>query len=282
MSNQTVTLQTIQSMIIVLPGREPFMLAQDLAAIYETEPKYIARAVKRNTARFPDDFVFQLTDEEVEILRCQIGTAKFAKIRSNPLGFFQTGANMLSVVLNSSIAVERSKQIVRAFTAMEVHAANDVLLSARETLRKARQAERHAQIEWQKNRAIGKVARRDETDTVKVFIGYAKGQGSKNAEMYYLNLSAMLNRELFGLEPKNTPDHFRDTLDAAQLGHVRMAEIAVGRALTEGMEKTLPYKAIFLFAKERVKMLVQMVGRPHPLMLGDPANTLTLPVQVVA
>ena len=100
--------------------------------------------------------------------------------------------------------------------------------------------------------------------------------------MDYVSISAMVNRELFGLEPKQTPDHFRATLDAAQLGHVRMADIAVGRALAEGMGKTLPYKAIFILAKERVKTLMQMVGKPLPVMLGEPANAQTLPVGMVA
>ncbi|MEO5330535.1 MAG: ORF6N domain-containing protein [Magnetococcus sp. YQC-5] len=282
MSNQTVTLQTIQNMIITLPGREPFMLGQDLATIYETEPKRIAEAVKRNQARFPDDFVFQLTDTEVEILRTQIATANFAKIRTNPLGFYQAGANMLSVVLHSAIAVDRSIQIMRAFTAMEIQAANNVLLSARETLRKARQAEQHAKLEWQQNRAIGKVVRLKETEVIKEFIGYAKGQGSKSAEMYYLSLSVMLNRELFSIEPKSTPENFRDTLSTSQIRHVEMAETAITLALLEGMEKMLPYKAIFVFAKERVRLLLKTIGKPSPLMLGEPANQLTFIVDVVA
>lgn len=282
MSNQTVTVQTIQDMIITLPGREPFMLAQDLASIYETEPMRIGEAVKRNQKRFPDDFVFRLTDEETAILKSQIAISNLSSKanRDNPLGFYRTGANMLSMVLKSPIAVDRSKQIVRAFTAMEVETANNVLQSARETLRKARQAERHAQLEWQQARSTGKQTRREETDIIKEFIGYAKGQGSKSAEMYYLAFSVMVNRELFGLEPKNTPENFRDTLDAAQLSHVRMAEIATGRALTEGMAKILPYKAVFAFAKERVRLLVQMVGKPHPLMLDEPANAQLLVLEV--
>ncbi|MBF0629312.1 MAG: ORF6N domain-containing protein, partial [Magnetococcales bacterium] len=265
MSMQEVSITTIQHSILSLPDREPFMLGQDLAVIYEVEPRAITQAVKRNPERFPEDFAFRLTDEETAFLKSQNVTSNLsAKAnRDNPLGFYRTGANMLSAVLKSPVAVQRSITIMRAFSALEEHGINQVLQSAKETLRKARQAERHAQLEWQQARSIGKQTRREETDVIKEFIGYAKGQGSRNAEMYFLSLSAMVNRELFGLEPKNTPDHFRDTLDAAQLGHLRMAEIAVGRALTEGMANTLPYKAIFTFAKERVKQLITMVGKPH-------------------
>ena len=108
MNNPAVSVQAIQSTIITLPDRESFMLGQDLAAIYETEPRAITQAVKRNPARFDERFVFQLTDEETAILKCQFGTSKsdlrsqtvianFAKMRFNPLGFTQAGANMLSV-----------------------------------------------------------------------------------------------------------------------------------------------------------------------------------------
>lgn len=188
------------------------------------------------------------------------------------------GFSLLAMGFTGPKAIQWKIKFIEAFNKMEVH----ILRDAKAELRKARQAERHAQLEWQQSRSTGKLARREETDIIKEFIGYAKGQGSKNAEMYYLSLSVMVNRELFGLEPKNTPENFRDTLDAAQLGHIRMADIAVARALTEGMAKMLPYKAVFAFAKERVRTLVQMVGRPVPVMLGKPANALTLPVNVVA
>ena len=118
MPNQAVTVQAIQNTIFTLPGRQPFMLGQDLAAIYETETKYITRAVERNPDRFPDDFVFQLTDEETAALKsqiassnpelkCQFGTSKLSPManRANPHGFYQTGANMLSTVLKSPVGL---------------------------------------------------------------------------------------------------------------------------------------------------------------------------------
>ncbi|MBF0181317.1 MAG: Rha family transcriptional regulator [Magnetococcales bacterium] len=187
------------------------------------------------------------------------------------------GFSLLAMGFTGAKAVQWKIRFINAFNVMERH----ILQEAKAELRKARQAARQCQLEWQQARATGKLIRREETDTIREFISYAKGQGSRNAEMYFLSLSAMVNRELFGLEPKNTPEHFRDTLDAAQLGHIRMADIAVARALTEGMAKTLPYKAVFAFAKERVRTLVQMVGRPSPIMLQEPANTLCL-LEVVA
>lgn len=117
--SQTLTIEEIQSQIKILPEHPPFMLAQDLAALYETEAKYVNRAVKRNSKRFPEDFCFQLTDSEIDKLRCQSGTAISAMARKKPYGFTREGANMLSIVLHTDVAVDRSIQIMRAFSASE-------------------------------------------------------------------------------------------------------------------------------------------------------------------
>ena len=282
MTNQAVTVQTIQNTIITLPGREPFMLGQDLAVVYETEPRLITRAVRRNPARFDSDFVFQLTDEETAILKSQFGTSNLsAKAnRGNPIGFTQAGANMLSVVLNSPIAVERSKQIIRAFTAMEVMAANEELKAAKDALRKARQAEHRAQLEWQDARISGELARREETDAIQEFVGYARGQGSKNAQQYYLALSKMVNKELFLMEASVQNGNLRNHLDAKQLTTLKVADRVVARALREGMASGRDYKIIFAEAKGKIKLLAQLIGKTSPAMLGGPANTQVLLVTV--
>jgi hypothetical protein len=80
------------------------------------ETKYLNRTVKRHLKRFPADFMFQLTDKEWEILRCQIGTAKkIEKMRFNPYVFTEQGIAMLSGLLNSDIAINVNIQIMRVF-----------------------------------------------------------------------------------------------------------------------------------------------------------------------
>jgi SpoVK/Ycf46/Vps4 family AAA+-type ATPase len=115
---QELTVQDIQLRIRHLPNRLPFLLAQDLALIYETEVKHINQAVKRNSDRFPKDFLFQLDNEEVKFLKSQSVTLHSP--RANPYGFYREGANMLSTVLHTKIAIDRSIQIMRAFSALEV------------------------------------------------------------------------------------------------------------------------------------------------------------------
>ena len=94
------------------------MLDSDLAALYEVETKYLKRQVKRNIERFPDDFMFQLTKNEMSILRCQFGTSRWGGGSYLPFAFTKNGVAMLSGVLNSRKAVDVNIRIMRAFTAL--------------------------------------------------------------------------------------------------------------------------------------------------------------------
>ncbi|MCL2443787.1 MAG: ORF6N domain-containing protein [Treponema sp.] len=115
---------SVQNMIYEIRGQK-VMLDHDLAVLYEVEVKTLNRAVKRNIERFPDDFMFQSTDEEWNNLKNQIGasslryhfgTAKMVeKIRYNPYAFTEQGIAMLSGLLNSKIAINVNIQIMRAF-----------------------------------------------------------------------------------------------------------------------------------------------------------------------
>ncbi len=96
---------------------EQVMIDRDLAELYGVETKYLKRQVQRNFERFnEDDFMFVVTKEEFEILRRQIGTANFSKTRALPYAFTEQGVYMLATVLNSSLAIDVSKNIMRTFT----------------------------------------------------------------------------------------------------------------------------------------------------------------------
>ncbi len=115
-----VKVSDIKGLILELRGQK-VMLDRDLAMIYGISTKRLKEQVKRNIDRFPNDFMFQLTREEVEIQRSQIAT--FDKLAKRftylPYAFTRNGANMLSAVLKTSTAVQRSIQIMRAFSALE-------------------------------------------------------------------------------------------------------------------------------------------------------------------
>lgn len=95
------------------------MLDADLAEIYGYETKRLNEQVKRNIRKFPEDFMFQVTDEEVKILWSQNATANInSKSRTNPFVYTEQGTYMLATVLKSEVAVAQSIAIMRAFREM--------------------------------------------------------------------------------------------------------------------------------------------------------------------
>ena len=119
----TDKLLQIQDMIYEIRGQK-VMLDRDLAELYDVEVKRLNEAVKRNIERFPVDFMFQLTQEEWDILRSQIATANknISKVRFLPYVFTEHGILMLSNVLNSAKAINMSIQIIRVFDKLRKYA----------------------------------------------------------------------------------------------------------------------------------------------------------------
>ncbi len=103
---------------IYLVREKKVMIDNDLALLYGIETKHLKRQVKRNRARFPADFMFQLTRDESSNLRSQFGTSSWGGSRYLPLAFTEQGVAMLSSVLNSEIAIAVNIQIIRLFTKM--------------------------------------------------------------------------------------------------------------------------------------------------------------------
>jgi len=108
----------IHHKIYTLRGKQ-IMLDSDLAALYEVETKVFNQAVKRNSERFPEDFMFQLTEKEYESLRSQFVTLETGRGKHRkymPYVFTENGVYMLSTVLKSKVAIEVSIEIMRTFT----------------------------------------------------------------------------------------------------------------------------------------------------------------------
>ena len=92
------------------------LLDADLAEIYGYDTKGFNRQVKNNTEKFDGDFMFELTDEELEYLRCKNCTANISsKSRYNPHVFTEQGLYMLMTVLKGPLAVKQSKALIRTF-----------------------------------------------------------------------------------------------------------------------------------------------------------------------
>ena len=119
MDNET-NLKTLETEVLIceLRGRK-VILDYQLANLYGVETKNLKRAVKANMNRFPEDFMFELTKEEFDILRCRNFTSKGrGGTRYMPYSFTQEGVAMLSGLLRSDVAVQANIFIMRAFVKM--------------------------------------------------------------------------------------------------------------------------------------------------------------------
>ena len=126
-----IPVERIERAILLIRG-EKVMLDIDLAALYQVPTGALNRAVKRNASRFPNDFMFQLTPEEAEILKCQIGISSSGhggRRRSLPYAFTEQGVAMLSSVLNSERAVAVNIGIMRAFVRLRQMLASNAELA---------------------------------------------------------------------------------------------------------------------------------------------------------
>jgi len=108
----------IHHKIYTLRGKQ-IMLDSDLAELYQVETRVLNQAVKRNSERFPNDFMFQLSEYEFKNLKSQFVTSSLEQHggrRKLPYAFTENGVYMLSSVLKSKIAIEVSIEIMRTFT----------------------------------------------------------------------------------------------------------------------------------------------------------------------
>ena len=127
----------IENLIYMVRNKQ-VMVDSDLAMLYQVETGALNRAVKRNIARFPEDFRFQLTKDEYENLKCQFGTSNgsgtengYGGRRTLPYVFTEQGISMLASVLHSEVAINVSIGIMRAFVEMRRFIANNALLFER-------------------------------------------------------------------------------------------------------------------------------------------------------
>ena len=109
----------IGKLIFSLRGKQ-VILDRELARLYQVEVAQMNRQVKRNIERFPDDFMFQLTKEELESLKCQNGISNSrGGDRTLPYAFTELGVSMLAGLLRSDVAINANITIIRAFAAMK-------------------------------------------------------------------------------------------------------------------------------------------------------------------
>lgn len=121
--------------------------------------------------------------------------------------------------------------------------------------------------EWLIKRQETKIMRRELNDTIQEFVNYARSQGSKSADKYYMNFSRMELTGLFIIEQRYP--NARDVMSVRQLNLIEMADEAIAISLKESMQKELHYKECYKAAKDKISLLVKIFPRsPLPQLLS--------------
>jgi hypothetical protein len=170
-SDEVVPLDGIEDRIHTVRGQR-VMLDADLALLYDVETRVLNQAVKRNLDRFPDDFAFQLTAQEVTNLKSQIVTSSLGHggRRKRPWAFTEQGVAMLSSVLKSDRAVRVNIEIMRAFVRLR-----RLLATPGELIEQIRKLAETVELHDSHIRAIAETLRRmlePPTETPKRRIGF--------------------------------------------------------------------------------------------------------------
>ena len=125
-----IPVERIENSILLIRDQK-ILLDEHLAEMYGVDTKTLDRAVKRNLDRFPEDFMFQLTEQEFMNLRYQFGTSSWGGRRHPPYAFSEQGVAMLSSVLRSPRAIRVNVEIIRAFVRLRQMLASNAELARR-------------------------------------------------------------------------------------------------------------------------------------------------------
>jgi len=154
MNSKEISSEIIARKILFIRGRK-VMLDRDLSQLYGVKTRDLNKAIKRNRDRFPDDFMYQLTKEEIAILKFQFGTSSWGGTRKPPYAFTEQGVAMLSGILHSKRAVQVNIAIMRAFVKLR-----ELLLTHKELAEKLEALERKYQLHETDIQAIFEVIKK--------------------------------------------------------------------------------------------------------------------------
>jgi phage regulator Rha-like protein len=151
---------------------------------------------------------------------------------------------LVTLMQNSKVTVQAKKYITKEFFKMR-----------KWILEQKTQKQNQQYIE---TRNQSKIGRKQETDIIKIFVEYAKSQGSQSADKYYMIISKMENSAFFVLQEKFK--NVREMLNIKQLSLIIVADMIVKQSIIEGMDKEMFYKDIFQLAKKRVLAMANSLG----------------------
>jgi len=230
--------------LVIMKKHTPVTTSIKLSEALEVEHRAIVRLIRK------------YKDQE------DLGTSDFKSQKLKTLGreteyYFLTEEEaifILTLMRNSKKIVKFKRTLTSAF--IEQRKLISKLLTNNQNL------------EWLEKRKETKVIRRELTDMIQEFIEYAKNQGSKSAEKYYMSISRMELTGLFLLEQKYP--NYRDLMDFKQLNLIETADELIARSLKEAMNQGLNYKKCYAYAKEQIGRLAALFPKsPLPKLLEN-------------
>lgn len=197
------------------------------------------RAILELIRKYKDRKIFQTSTFEPQKLSTKGRSTEYYYLSENQSMF------IITLMKNSEKVLDFKEALILAFS------------ETKEKLRKVLTQKENAQ--WLRKRDESKSLRLECTDVIKEFVNYALDQGSKNASMYYTNISKMELKGLFFLEERFP--NMRDAMNIKQLNLIEMADEAIRASLKDGMEAKLHYKEIYQIAKEKIEAIAKIF--PH-------------------
>jgi Rha family phage regulatory protein len=246
------TIMNKENQLVTLHGRNATTTSLIVAKVLGKRHDNVIRAIENLIADLPAndrrnfEGVNGLNFEESKYIDSKGETRKMYEMTRD-------GFSLLAMGFTGKKALEWKLKFLAAFNLMEKTLLNQQNLS------------------WQQDRNQGKIARRGETDVIQRFVEYAINQGSKKAQMYYMNITNMTYRALF-LVADASPKPFRDILDSMQLSFLTTAEYLIQAALDEGMKKSMYYKDVYQLCRDRVVGYAQQL--PSNRLEVRPAQSL--------
>lgn len=215
-----------------------------------------SRDVARNFKKRHDnvltafDILTKSCSKEFALLNFKVGSYLDSQNQSRRmLKMTRGGFSMLVMGFTGKKAIYWKEMYIKAFDTME-----------QAILQLSRHHEMRGVLAWQEARSQGKVARRTETDTIQDFVEYATSQGSKSANLYFMNITKMTYRALSLVEKGlKIPNGLRDLLSGMELSFLTTAEYICSKALAEGMARKMYYRDIYVLCKERVEIFAETV-----------------------
>jgi Rha family phage regulatory protein len=232
--NQIIEIACPKNDLVHVSGDKVFTDSRKIAEKFNKRHKNVLQAIEN----LPNDEFNGLNYQPVEYLDKKGESRKYYEITWK-------GFSMLAMGFTGQAAYEWKQSFLDAFESM-----GDYIF-------------RHKQEYGSEQRIAlrkdSKVVYLQKTDVIKQFVNYATEQGSKSANMYYQNLAKMENKALFLIEQKYP--NVREVLHIRQLMAVSAADQIVEKALSDGMDKKLPYKDIYELAKDRVIQFAGIIGK---------------------